>query len=269
MTIRGLLLSIIIVVLLASKANAQDTHQNRLEVQQGEVYQVGPGNVLILDTLILHKGASIQFSPRQKGVLQVKAAFVGDNCNISSVGVNGSHGSLGVAGTNGTDGGNLDISIHFVKLGSLIIDTRGGNGGNGYVGKNGKKPRSQKTASTVLDASGNPQTVYRTTLVSTGTKGEAGTPGGVGGNGGDLTLSYSSDDFVINFNHQARYAQKASRLIEVKLNAGTTGKPGKDGNSFVGVTEAGTAAIPGAPVSVSHQPRRDGQLKLIKADSGH
>ncbi|MDO6390164.1 hypothetical protein Q4E40_08505 [Pontibacter sp. BT731] len=246
---------------------AQHAFLPKLEITKGTTYVVGSGNMLQVDTLILHDKSSIRFTPGSKGRLDAKVAYVGDACTITSKGLNGKHGKPGTAGTNGEDGGSLEIAIHFIKLGSLAIDTRGGDGGNGYKGKNGAKPKTKQTRSTAIDSKGQVVTVYRPEITSTGSKGEAGTPGGAGGNGGDLTFTYSTSNFVLNFNHNPRTAQKATGLVEVFYQAGKAGLAGKDGNSYVGMNEPGTAVITGGPVSKAHVQKQAGQLKLVNANA--
>ncbi|MFD2245881.1 hypothetical protein [Pontibacter ruber] len=177
-------------ILFGSRTYGQVQPLPRLELQAGEVYQVGPKNTLVVDTLILHDKATIRFAPGTTGMLGVKVAYVGNNCTITSKGADGAHGNREAAGADGENGGNLDIDIHFEALGSLVIDTRGGSGGKGYTGKPGSKPRTYTTSHQVTDSSGKTYTVHKTDQVSTGTNGEAGTPGGAGGDGGNLTLSY-------------------------------------------------------------------------------
>lgn len=238
----------------------------KLEIKSGQVYVVGPDNNLIVDTLIMHNKAEIKFAANTAGTMVVKAAYVGDGCTITSTGTDGEHGKRNGPATNGENGGDLELNVHFIKLGSLAIDTRGGDGGNGYSGKNGSKPVSQKVATKVMQPDGNYTTVYKTVIVKTGSEGERGTAAGSGGSGGNITLTYSSAEFVINFNRNARYSQKATRHINIMTQAGKTGIPGKDGRSYVGFQEAGSAVITGAPIPVPYQRQTDGQLKLINAN---
>ncbi|MHC2990755.1 hypothetical protein OB13_03860 [Pontibacter sp. HJ8] len=242
---------------------AQATSIPKLEIAKGDTYIVGPENLLVVDTLILHDKATIRFAPNGKGRLAAKVAYVGDACTITSKGAHGKHGKLGTAGTDGEDGSNLEIAVHFMKLGSLTIDTRGGDGGNGYKGKHGTKPKTKHAHSTTIDSQGQVATVYQPVIGGTGSKGEAGTPGSAGGNGGDLTLAYSSSNFVINFNHSPRSGLKASGLIEVLHQTGKAGLAGKDGNSYVGMNEAGTTVITGGPVTKAHEQKQVGQIMLV------
>jgi hypothetical protein len=256
-------LSISLFLLLNLLGTVKGQSVSKLEIKAGQVYVVGPDNRLIVDTLVLHNKAKIKFAANKTGTMVVKAAYVGDECTITSRGEDGEHGKRNVPATNGEDGGNLELNIHFIKLGSLAIDTRGGVGGKGYIGKSGSKPVTKKVATKVMGTDGNYSTVYQTTIVKTGSEGESGTAAGAGGSGGDLTLTYSSDGFVINFNRNARYSQKATRHINIMTQAGKTGIPGKDGRSHVGFQEAGSAVITGAPIPAPHQKQTDGKLKLI------
>lgn len=133
----------------------------KLVVKAGEVYTVGEANSLQVDTLVMHDGATIKFSPTTAGQLIAKVAHVGAKCTISSKGADGENGANGEngrnrhfgnsrtskalglngqngeAGQNGSSAGSVDISIHFASLGSLTIDARGGNGGDGGHGGRG------------------------------------------------------------------------------------------------------------------------------------
>ncbi|WP_347156892.1 hypothetical protein [Pontibacter chitinilyticus] len=85
----------------------------------------------------MHDKSTIGFTPESKALLSAKVAYVGDNCTIAANGSKGENGEKDTDKATGEDGGNLKIDVHFIALGSLTIDTRGGNGGNGYKGKNG------------------------------------------------------------------------------------------------------------------------------------
>ncbi|WP_162427349.1 hypothetical protein [Pontibacter pudoricolor] len=262
--IRALSISLFLLLNLLGTVKGQSVP--KLEVRAGQVYVVGPDNRLIVDTLVLHNNAEIKFAANTTGTMVVKAAYVGDGCTITSRGSDGEHGKRNVPATNGGNGGDLELNIHFIKLGSLALDTRGGAGGKGYIGKNGSKPVTKKEATKVMGKDGNYSTVYHTTIVKTGSEGESGTAAGAGGSGGDLTLTYSTEGFVINFNRNARYSQKATRHINIMTQAGKTGIPGKDGRSYVGFQEEGAAVITGAPIPAPYQKQTDGQLKLINAN---
>ncbi len=263
---QSFLLTTLLLLLCNSYTFGQVQPISRLELKTGEVYQVGPDNTLIVDTLILHDKATIRFSAGREGMLGARIAYVGKGCTITAKGADGENGNRNVAGGNGESGGSLQIDLHFMTLGSLTIDTRGGDGGNGHVGKNGSKPYASTTSTVVTDASGKTQTVYKTDQVSTGTNGELGTPGGSGGNGGDLLLTYSTENFIPNFIRKLKSGEKQKkRVIEVLHAAGKNGKMGKDGNSYSGTKEIGIYVSYGKPVSAPYPPLKDGQIELINA----
>ncbi|MCX2740077.1 hypothetical protein [Pontibacter anaerobius] len=115
---------------LALPTLAQQEHIGKLEVEKNEIY-VAQATDLRIDTLILHQNASIRFAAGEHSTLQVQHGFIGKDCVILSAGENGMRGKLGADGIAGTDAGSLAIDIHLEQLGSLTIDTRGGNGGDG------------------------------------------------------------------------------------------------------------------------------------------
>jgi hypothetical protein len=265
---RILLPIVLLVFVLSSHTFGQVSPISRLELKRGEVYQVGPENILIVDTLILHDKATIRFAPDSKGLLGARIAFVGKDCTITARGADGENGQRNIAGANGENGGSIELDMHFMTLGSLVIDTRGGNGGNGHIGKHGTKPYTSTTSTVVTDASGKTQTIQRTDQIGTGSNGELGSPGGSGGNGGDLILTYSTDNFVPNFNHTPRSGEELkSRVIQVLYTAGKHGKMGRDGNSYLGTKEMGTTVIQGRPASTTFPPKKDGQIKIINANT--
>ena len=117
-----------------------------------------------------------------------------------------------------------------------------------------------------MQPDGNYTTGYNTVIIKTGTEGDHGTAAGAGGSGGNLTLTYSSDNFLINLNRNARYNQKAIRHSTLLTSEGKTGLPGKDGRSYIGLHEAGAAVITGAPTPAPHQNQQSGQLNLNSAN---
>ncbi|WP_144266250.1 hypothetical protein [Pontibacter ummariensis] len=220
-----------------------------------------------MDTLVLHDASTIRFTSSKKGLLGVRIAYVGEGCVITSKGASGEHGSRVLSGANGADGSDLEIDIHFMTLGSLTLDTRGGDGGNGYIGKNWNMPSTQTTSRRVPDGKGGLTSVTRNIQTSMGSTGEPGSPGGAGGKGGDLILTYSTDRFALNFNHNPRPGQKKEvHFIEILYEAGKHGKAGRNGNSYTGSREVGTTVIPGNTVSARHQPQQNGTIKLVNAN---
>lgn len=212
-------------VFMAGSVMAQAQHIRKLEVPKKQVYIVAASHLQI-DTLILHDKATLQFAPEQQHTLKVKYSYIGDKCTITATGENGKHGRLGVSGEGGSSGGSIALDMHFMKLGSLTIDTRGGNGGDGYIGKHGKAPRIEVNTIRVADGKGGYTIVEKEHLVD-GTSGEHGTAPGAGGNGGDLILSYSSNGFIPILNRD-----DAPHSVTVLYQAGEDGKQGQDGVSF-------------------------------------
>src|SRR5690606_13493167 len=88
-------------ILFAVQAFAQTVHSPRLEIKEKQTFEVGPGNILIADTLIMHDKATIKFSPETTGLLLAKVVIIGDNCTISSRGENGSNHKPNAYGTYG------------------------------------------------------------------------------------------------------------------------------------------------------------------------
>ncbi|WP_299824333.1 hypothetical protein [uncultured Pontibacter sp.] len=255
------LLLALFAVLLHLQAFAQKQSFSKLELKPGEEFTVAPGNILIVDTLVLHDNSAIRFNSSKEAKLGARVAYVGEGCLITSKGADGVHGSLNLSGAAGEDGANLEIDVHFMELGSLTIDTRGGAGGDGYVGKHGAKAYSKTSSYTKANGKGGFEQVSYTVPVSSGTNGEKGTPGGTAGSGGNLKLIYSTSNFIVNFNQSSRSNQKRkAHTIDIYYKAGKDGKAGRDGDSYIEST-----VIRGLPVSINHEPKLDGQLKITNA----
>lgn len=190
-----------------------------LVINQGAQYVVKSNNSLILDTLIMEDNAVLHFLPIVKGTLIVKTAIIGNNCFISS---------KGLTKFDGQNGGSLSLTIYFKELGSLIIDTSGGDGKNGRNGTNGHSGTPDRVENMpVYDNSGKLQTTIRRFIPGTpAIAGSPGSSGGSGGSGGDLELCYGTDNFIINFNNS-----KSSPNIMIKTNAGKRGIGGRSGYS--------------------------------------
>lgn len=271
---------------LFSYAFAQHTTIPKLVIAKGKTYTVGPGNTLLADTLIMHDKSTIVFAPETQGVLQARVAIIGDKCTISSRGNDGASSNVGIApkraedrrtlnntgitlangevvnpdpmdhGARGQDGGDMILELHFDKLGSLTIDSRGGRGGNGTDGKNGKKgtPDREETRK-VLVAKG--QYVTETILIAgnKGTDGSDATAGIAGGNGGNIDLTYSTNNFIPVFNNS-----KSKNRISILHTAGETGRDGIPGLG-------GQGSVDGRVVRSRLADSKDGQLKLNNANS--
>ncbi|PRY16492.1 hypothetical protein CLV24_101338 [Pontibacter ummariensis] len=251
-----LLITVVALLPVVHATLAQQKRLSKLEISKKETFVVGPENVLKVDTLILHDKATLQFAPRQQGVLEAKVAYVGKKCLITSKGKDGEPGKGEQFGTNGENGGDLSLVLGFEKLGSLTIDTRGGNGGDGANGKNGyvgEEPRTETR--TVKDSKGN----FKTEVVSVpgkpGTKGSDATMGGSGGSGGNIMFVYSTSGFIPIFNNE----QRDRNSIIVLHTAGTNGISGFPGRG-------GFQSQDGVVRYKEVEPGRDGELMLVNAD---
>ncbi|MFC6998968.1 hypothetical protein [Rufibacter roseus] len=188
-----------------------------LVIKKKDLFVVGPTNSLILDTLIMEDKSTLRFWPHGKGILIVKHAFIGKNCLISSKGSTRFHGE---------DGGPLSLTIEFKELESLTIDASGGDGKNGTHGTNGSDGVPDREERYYVIE--NNVRVLKTRFIPgrPATSGTPGTMGGVGGSGGDVSLTYSTTDFIINFNNT-----KGNHVVVIKNSAGRLGVPGRNGTS--------------------------------------
>ncbi|PKV63302.1 hypothetical protein [Pontibacter ramchanderi] len=209
---------------------AQQRPLSKLVVAKGETYVAGPDNIILVDTLIMQDRATIKFDPSQYGVLEAKVAYIGQKCLISSKGTNGSKGNRENAGSNGANGGDLTVSVHLAALGSLIIDTSGGDGGRGADGNNGAAGIKDRHETRTVTDPVTKQTTTTTVLVpgQPGTAGSDATMGGSGGNGGNLTLQYSTGGFIPIFNNEA-VKKNSIRIHTTGGRQGQSGQPGKGG----------------------------------------
>lgn len=223
-------LLLLLAALLILPLSTQAQRIAKLEIGKKETYTVA-GNLLQVDTLILHDKGTIRFAEGQQHQLEVQHAYIGEGCTITAAGANGKPGSLGRNGEDGTDAGSLRIKMHLVKLGSLALDTRGGTGGDGYRGKKGRMWREETFTRQQPDGKGGYTTVTYTEMID-GTPGEPGTSPGLGGNGADVMFYYSTSGFKPNFNRD-----DAPHSITVLYQAGQTGEEGHDGYSYSNFSE--------------------------------
>jgi len=170
------------------------THYASLRIPKKKVFMVQTDS-LYVDTLIMEDKSVVMFS--QPTRLIVENAFIGNDCKLSSAGADGRS-----EGISGADGHTLWLVITFSSLGSLIIDTHGGNGARGAIGSGGGSVQGGAVVG-----------------------GGAGGPGGDAGNGGDLTLFYSAVGFIPVFNESRNHS---IRLIYHggKAGGGGMGGPG-------------------------------------------
>lgn len=254
-----------------STATAQQGPISKLVITKGETYTVGPDNTLLVDTLIMHDKATIKFATGQLGKLGARIAYIGDNCLITSKGADGENGKAlkpGVASlpgrtgkaaetgkpsTDGEDGGSLELDMHFMELGRLTIDTRGGKGGNGANGANGRRPISE--SNNQIGHGSN--TARHLVAGDPATNGKPGTPGGFGGNGGNVKLTYSTHSFTPSFNQPQNH-----RSITILYKGGFNGASGKAGKSYI----SHEVAVEGTQGATVEKKSLDGAVELIKAN---
>jgi len=201
--------------------------------------------------------ATIKFNPQQYGVLEAKVAIIGNKCIISSKGSEGKDGIDLIPGEDGGDGGDLSLVLHFLSLGKLTIDTRGGAGGAGVNGKNGHKGTLERTETkTYTDASGKKQTITTVIPGEAGTNGTDATQGGNSGNGGNVSLTFSTSGFIPVFNHP-KWDRNSIVILHTAGTRGRTGEPGK----------GGTQRMDGAVVFSEIRDSRDGRVQLINLNN--
>lgn len=194
-----------------------------IHVKKGETWRVAPAQAsLNLDSLTLEEGARIEFAPEvHLWQLSADVVRIGENVTIDAHGANGAEGVAGAmaaptatcqngaAGGNGAVGGSgedgvtLALALGVQQLGSLHINTRGGNGGNGGHG-----------------APGQPAGELDDCELAHGGEGGDGGRGGDGGNGGQvrLSLALKAPNLSLDFLRQRLTLDSAG---------GVAGAPGK------------------------------------------
>lgn len=121
---------------------------------------------------------------------------------------NGYSGRSGESGTNGVYAPNINLSLTFTSLGSLIIDATGGDGGDGGNGGDGMSGTKGDCSSMCTGGNG-------------GNGGNAGN-GGNGGDGGNVLIKY-------------RFLNGGSiGYVEVETDGGEGGSAGNIGYGAVG-----------------------------------
>jgi hypothetical protein len=116
----------------------------------------------------MHRKAVIHFNPGQPVYIGINTAFVGKDYRVVAKGHDGSVRIAGVHGFDGKDGNSVEVNIHFVTLGSLTIDARGGNGDKGHDGVT-----EERASKTLSDGDGTYKSIAPV---------RAATAGGAGGN---------------------------------------------------------------------------------------
>ncbi len=213
-----------LLLLLVPGALARD-----LVVEPDQTLMVTPDQAsLNLERLVLGDNATIRFAD---GVsywdVSARDASIGENVRIDAAGFPGQAGALGgsltasekcqdgaagEAGGDGADGGagvNLAMQLVVFKLGSLVIDTRGGPGGPGGFGGEGQAAGATGTCEPPAGGAG----------------GDGGR-GGRGGDGGNINLRLGAGDSGENS------VSALIRRIDFRVEggeAGPGGKPGKGG----------------------------------------
>ena len=237
-------------------AAAQRT-TSKLEIGKRKVYVVDSTNILKVDTLIMHNGATIQFDPTKYGTLEAKVAIIGNKCVISSKGADGKYAKETNAGEDGVNGGDMSIILNFESLGKLTIDARGGDGGAGVNGRNGHGgERDRVETKTVRDASGKERVVTTVIPPKPGTDGTDATMGGNGGSGGNILLMYSTSGFIPVFNQDKR-EENSIVILHTAGKRGRTGEPGKGGIS----------SLDGKVKFSAIKDSSDGHVELINLDA--
>ena len=141
--------------------------QSTLRVQAGKTKVITPKEQnLIVEHWIMEDNSTIIIDPSLSiWKFTANKATIGKNCKIIARGKNGKsgtngtqgkshanctnagHGINGGNGGNGSNGINLDLNFNIVSLGSIEINSSGGNGGiggNGGNGGNGGRARCGK-----------------------------------------------------------------------------------------------------------------------------
>lgn len=159
-----------------------------------------------------------------------------DNGAIEGLpGGNGVNGRVGTGGTGGRQGPDLTITAKSISP-ALVVDLLGGNGGPGGTGENGGRgggggkgnPASQNVANCNRGAGDGERG-------GTGGSGGPGGSGGSGGDGGSFTMVVPDDQIAV-----------VTRILQVKLGAGTPGGGGQSG--------AGGGGGPGGPGGQESRP---------------
>lgn len=266
--------------LLSGKASAQNTIP-KLVINKKTTYTVDSTNILRVDTLIMQDKSVLQFASSKYGLLEANVTIIGKDCVISAKGEDGEPGDNGRSGKyesfgnpnattsimkdgengkegeHGKDASNLTVRLHFIALGSLTLDMRGGDGGEGGSGGNGA--RGSEDTSEMRSGTDINGKSYNYTVIEPGRPGGDGghaAPGGSSGDGGNLVFMYSTDGFIPVFNQQGR----SINSITILTQSGKSGKAGKPGGG-------GIAARSGNPAFNVNYSSKNGQIMLINMDA--
>lgn len=228
-----------------------------LEVGAGEE-QVIEAAELRLERLRLEDGATLRLAPGIEHLhLVAQQAWIGRGVRVLAAGSEaaalpaqlpagtprpceqGIDGAAGQAGTAGAPGRHLSIELGLVQFGSLLLDTRGGDGAAGQEGQAGA------AGGEAADCTG-----------GNGGQGGRGGDGGAGGRGGDVALRYWSLGEgghipVSNFGPGVQILTAGGSGAQGGRpgagGAGGAGEFSKRGNGIKVYRNAGAAGQPGAP----------------------
>lgn len=212
------ILFLIALIVTVTNCVCQDSpilYYGKIEIGANETYLVTNDSIYI-DTLILRDNSKLKFV--QNSTLIVEKAYIGYNCEFDASGEHGTNGGIshyGQAAFDGSDGNagrDLKLVIVFYSIGSLTINTSGGNGGHGAKGRVGNN--GQNGAIGGNDGGG----------------GQNGGKGGNGGDGGNLQLHYYCEGFIPLFNGQPTH----KNVINLIYSGGQYGKGGKGGSGGYG-----------------------------------
>ncbi len=213
-----LLFSLFFVNTRAKSQYFANKYISKLEINENDSL-VFLGDSLIVDTLKMFDNSSLRFT--KSTYIVFKNAFFGEGVKILSNGTSGlsgheiskingldnQNGRYKSDGSDGLHGENLFIILSFSSLGSLVIDTSGGNGGDGENGFSQK----DKIKENRLDTTG------KFKIKSTG---KIGGKGGEGKNAGNINLYYTYNKVIPRFNREG----KNSIILTAK--GGVCGKNG-------------------------------------------
>jgi hypothetical protein len=209
-------------------------HYSRIQIPSKETWLAMVDSVYV-DTLIMEDKSSIRFI--KASVLIVEQAYIGEKCLLTSAGVDGKQ-----LGESGEPGQSLSLVIVFKGLGSLVIDTRGGDGKSGARGSAGANGASYQE------------------------QGKPGGNGGNGGNAGNLRLFYAAERFQPLFNGEGK---GSVQLLYNGGRSGAGGEGGPGGKPIVPSSRGGSGTVcgtcpaaPSGPRGNPGAPGLDGVLKL-------
>ncbi len=218
---------------------------------QKKVLRVGAGNqhivkeqTTVVDEWVMENNSTLKFAQGiEEWTIHATSATFGSGVRILGVGTNGTAGSGasrngrngskcedggngtdGAAGTPGKPGVDIKIISGLVEVGSVLIDTSGGQGGNGERG--GKGGRGGR-ASCGEVCSG-----------QEGGNGGSGGAAGSGGSGGSVEINYwiaGKQRIVVGYAPRSDDGQAGIEPgLRVRAEPGAPGNPGQGGSGGSG-----------------------------------